>query len=258
LNHNFSAEFTYTRRQIACLQPRAVWVDHRSRFVAIDFECAADSITPGIPGLTNGGDASIVCSGGGVRHGRSGPVNAGGADDERNRLTARRFIRSSGPMTPTKLACRGPMLKSGLSAAGGSASVLKRFADEHFGQIKCQMKYLMKYVARWVLLATPLGIAVGTACALFLWLLDRVTELRWQHGWLLFLLPVAGALVALLYNRFGCGAEGGTNLIVDEIHEPGAGGEGGAGRWPAGIDGCLKDGLGDGSRRLRRRMCARC
>lgn len=50
-----------------------------------------------------------------------------------------------------------------------------------------------------------------------------VTRLRFAHGWLLFLLPVAGLAVGLVYHRFGRSAEGGANLILDQIHEPGGG-----------------------------------
>jgi H+/Cl- antiporter ClcA len=71
--------------------------------------------------------------------------------------------------------------------------------------------------------AAPLGLAVGSACALFLWSLDRVTALRWQHPWMLYLLPLAGLGVGLLYHAAGRSVEGGSNLLMDEIHEPGAG-----------------------------------
>ena len=75
----------------------------------------------------------------------------------------------------------------------------------------------------WVLLAVPVGLLAGSASALFLWALERVTELRWQHGWLLFLLPVGGAVIGVLYDRLGRSAEGGSNLIIDQIHTPGGG-----------------------------------
>jgi H+/Cl- antiporter ClcA len=75
----------------------------------------------------------------------------------------------------------------------------------------------------WTLLVIPVGILAGSASALFLWSLDRVTELRWRHGWLLFLLPVAGMILAWVYHRVGKSAEGGHNLILDQIHEPGGG-----------------------------------
>lgn len=76
---------------------------------------------------------------------------------------------------------------------------------------------------RQTLLVIPVGLLAGSASALFLWSLDRVTALRWQHGWLLFLLPVAGIAGWYLYHRFGQRAGGGNNLIIDEIHQPGGG-----------------------------------
>jgi len=76
---------------------------------------------------------------------------------------------------------------------------------------------------RWTLLVVPVGILAGSASALFLWSLSYVTELRWQHGWLLFLLPVAGVAVGLLYHRFGRSVAAGNNLIIEQIHVPGGG-----------------------------------
>jgi H+/Cl- antiporter ClcA len=72
-------------------------------------------------------------------------------------------------------------------------------------------------------LALPVAILSGTASAGFLWALEQVTRLRWEHGWLLFLLPVAGLIVGLLYHFLGGRAEGGNNLIMEEIHQPGGG-----------------------------------
>ncbi|MEZ4482895.1 MAG: voltage-gated chloride channel family protein [Dehalococcoidia bacterium] len=80
-----------------------------------------------------------------------------------------------------------------------------------------------RYLARWLLMLTPVAFVVGTASAAFLWSLKWATETRWEHGWLLFLLPAAGLLSAAAYHRFGRAVEGGNNLIVDEIHTPGGG-----------------------------------
>ncbi len=76
---------------------------------------------------------------------------------------------------------------------------------------------------KWLLWVIPLAIAVGGACALFAWSLDRATETRFNYPWLLYLLPLAGVVSAWLYEKFGKPAEGGNNLILDQIHEPGAG-----------------------------------
>lgn len=78
-------------------------------------------------------------------------------------------------------------------------------------------------VLRWSGLVLPMAACVGTLCAVFLWALDCVTEYRFGHPGLLWLLPFAGVAVGLLYHWFGRSAEGGNNLIVDQIHEPGGG-----------------------------------
>jgi H+/Cl- antiporter ClcA/PII-like signaling protein len=79
------------------------------------------------------------------------------------------------------------------------------------------------YVLKWTAIAGLIGLGVGSACALFLWSLDEATELRWHYPWLLFLLPLGGVLIGLLYHFLGKSVEGGNNLIMDEIHEPGGG-----------------------------------
>ena len=77
--------------------------------------------------------------------------------------------------------------------------------------------------AKWLAIIMPMAAVVGTLCAGFLWALDWVTEQRLAHPELLFGLPVAGIVVALAYHWFGRAAEGGNNLIVEQIHEPGGG-----------------------------------
>ncbi len=72
-------------------------------------------------------------------------------------------------------------------------------------------------------LVLPFAILSGTASAGFLWALERVTRLRWEHGWLLFLLPIAGLVIGWLYHAVGQRAEAGSNLIMEEIHQPGGG-----------------------------------
>lgn len=80
-----------------------------------------------------------------------------------------------------------------------------------------------RYLAKWLLILTPVAAAIGSVSALFLWSLQWATETRWEYSWLLFLLPLAGFLSAVLYHRFGRSVEGGNNLLVDEIHAPGGG-----------------------------------
>ncbi|WP_317193205.1 voltage-gated chloride channel family protein [Mucilaginibacter segetis] len=82
---------------------------------------------------------------------------------------------------------------------------------------------LFKYLFRWTLMVIPVAIAVGSMVALFLWLLKWGIHYRFKHPWLLYLLPVAGISIHLLYKLYGQSAEKGNNLIIDEIHQPGAG-----------------------------------
>jgi H+/Cl- antiporter ClcA len=72
-------------------------------------------------------------------------------------------------------------------------------------------------------LALMVAAVAGSASALFLWALDKVTRWHWERPELLWGLPLAGLLVGLLYHYLGKGSEGGNNLLIDEIHEPGGG-----------------------------------
>lgn len=78
-------------------------------------------------------------------------------------------------------------------------------------------------VIRWTVALVPMAMAVGTLCAAFLWSLDAATSARFDHPWLLFLLPIGGGAVGLVYHWLGKSVEGGNNLIVEQIHEPGGG-----------------------------------
>lgn len=75
----------------------------------------------------------------------------------------------------------------------------------------------------WSLLVVPVAVLAGSASALFLWALERATDARWAHPWLLYGLPAGGVLVGLLYHWWGEKAAGGNNLILEEIHEAGGG-----------------------------------
>jgi H+/Cl- antiporter ClcA len=75
----------------------------------------------------------------------------------------------------------------------------------------------------WTILIIPVSFITGSLVALFLWLLDFVTETRWNNLWLIFFLPIAGILISAMYKYLGKNSEAGNNLIMDEIHEPGGG-----------------------------------
>ncbi|MEK2688519.1 voltage-gated chloride channel family protein [Bdellovibrio sp. GT3] len=79
---------------------------------------------------------------------------------------------------------------------------------------------MLRFTLRWSAISLIVGLLAGSATAAFLAALDLVTQTRIDHPWLLFLLPVAGMLIAWLYHRHGKGTEAGNNLILDEIHNP--------------------------------------
>jgi Chloride channel protein EriC len=79
---------------------------------------------------------------------------------------------------------------------------------------------LSAYFGKWVLIAIPLGVVVGSAVAFFLWLLNEVTVTRWANPWLLYLLPLAGIPIVVAYKHLGGESHRGNNLVLDEIHKP--------------------------------------
>ncbi|MCF8448770.1 MAG: voltage-gated chloride channel family protein [Taibaiella sp.] len=80
--------------------------------------------------------------------------------------------------------------------------------------------FIARHILKWIAIVTPVSVIVGSIVAFFLWLLDAATKFRWQHQWLLFLLPIAGIGIHFLYKRWGKSADAGSNLIMDEIHQP--------------------------------------
>ncbi len=76
---------------------------------------------------------------------------------------------------------------------------------------------------KWLAVLIPMAAAIGSASAFFLWSLDALTRVRFANPWLLWLLPLGGFAVGWLYQHYGKNSSGGNNLLIDEIHQPGAG-----------------------------------
>ncbi|WP_045738572.1 voltage-gated chloride channel family protein [Xanthomonas sp. MUS 060] len=79
---------------------------------------------------------------------------------------------------------------------------------------------VVPHLGKWLLISSVVGGMAGSASALFLWSLDRATAWREAHHWAIWLLPVAGFGVGLVYHLLGKAVDGGNNLIIDEIHDP--------------------------------------
>ena len=81
-----------------------------------------------------------------------------------------------------------------------------------------ELYMLIKQLLRWSILIVPVSIAIGCVIAFFLWLLQAVTQFRFNHSWLLFLLPLAGLLIHFIYHYYGQPAAKGNDLILEQIH----------------------------------------
>ncbi|MGS0742462.1 voltage-gated chloride channel family protein [Glaciimonas sp. GG7] len=79
---------------------------------------------------------------------------------------------------------------------------------------------MLLYLGRWLVLSAVVGVLAGAASSALLVALDWATNTRIGQPWLLWLLPVAGLVVGLVYHHFGRAVEGGNNLLIDEIHDP--------------------------------------
>lgn len=78
----------------------------------------------------------------------------------------------------------------------------------------------MKIKLKLYILSLFGGSLAGAAASLFLFSLEYASTLREKNHWLLFFMPLVGALVGFLYLRYGSIAGRGNNLIIDEIHRP--------------------------------------
>ena len=70
--------------------------------------------------------------------------------------------------------------------------------------------------------AIVFGIVGGLLSAAFLGSLNWATTTRINSEWLIFLLPIGGGLVGFTYYKWGNPITGGTSLVLDAIHVPGA------------------------------------
>ena len=70
---------------------------------------------------------------------------------------------------------------------------------------------------KWVLLALVVGLFVGGVGTLFSYAVQTATALRNGHPWLLYLLPLAGLAIVLLYRACRVPAPKGTDLVISAV-----------------------------------------
>ena len=83
----------------------------------------------------------------------------------------------------------------------------------NFNEFQRAAKAAIRVALQWFFLAIPTGLICGLVGTLFHLSVERVTELRADQPWLLFLLPAAGLLISALYKATKCEGVGTNNVI---------------------------------------------
>jgi H+/Cl- antiporter ClcA len=79
---------------------------------------------------------------------------------------------------------------------------------------------VVRSLTRWLALGGITGVLAGASSFVFLEGLDRITRVRVAHGWLLWLLPMAGLVLGTAHHLIGGHSERGSALLIDQIHAP--------------------------------------
>lgn len=72
--------------------------------------------------------------------------------------------------------------------------------------------------AKWVIFSIIVGIIVGLCGIAFFFGLSKVTSIRLNNPWLIYLLPLGGLIIVGLYHLFKDEDDTGTNLVISAIH----------------------------------------
>ena len=70
---------------------------------------------------------------------------------------------------------------------------------------------------KWIIVAGTTGAILGFVGAYFARAITGVTQIRGEHPWVLYLLPIIGIIIAALYKHGN--EKGGTNLVLESLHE---------------------------------------
>lgn len=75
-------------------------------------------------------------------------------------------------------------------------------------------------IFKWTLICLIIGILSGSTSSFFLVSLNWVTEYRENNSWIIWLLPIGGLFIGLVYHNYGKTAVKGNNLILEEYENP--------------------------------------
>jgi len=83
-----------------------------------------------------------------------------------------------------------------------------------------RIKKIMLITLKWISICCLIGIFSGSASAFFLVSLEFVTQVRNNHNWIIWLLPIGGLLIGYLYFYFDPKITKGNNLLLEEYNKP--------------------------------------
>jgi H+/Cl- antiporter ClcA len=70
---------------------------------------------------------------------------------------------------------------------------------------------------KWLSVLCGIAIVIGSVAAFFLWSLDAVTQQRFAHPWLIWLLPLAGCAIGFYYRFHGKNVSSANSLILENF-----------------------------------------
>jgi len=76
------------------------------------------------------------------------------------------------------------------------------------------------FALKWSLISSIVGLLVGSVSAFFLVSLDWATNWREDNIWIIWLLPIGGLFIGLLYHYYGKEVVKGNNQIIEEYYHP--------------------------------------
>lgn len=88
--------------------------------------------------------------------------------------------------------------------------------------VRTNLKFSFNYVkafVKWVIVAMVVGIIGGIIGSFFHLSIDYVTELRTKYNFLIFLLPVGGIVIALMYRIFSSKGRIDTNRVIESVRK---------------------------------------
>ncbi|MEY4085531.1 MAG: hypothetical protein RL074_1318, partial [Bacteroidota bacterium] len=78
----------------------------------------------------------------------------------------------------------------------------------------------LRLTLQWLVICAFIGLFSGSASAFFLVALEWVTQIREYHNGIIWLLPIGGLIIGLLYHYYGTSVVKGNNLLLEEYENP--------------------------------------